>query len=161
MKQETVSGSGISWAICKSAPRSREITTPAPHDSVFYRPDALPAAQPAASKHWRQSKALTVLNTQQYNHNCHHCVTSTLLGSVIIMCLCLSINWHISKKHTPKLHEIFCVHCTGRVTIPSPSNSMKAVAFAHNGLFLKYPPLLLQLLFWRSGLTFRSYCSLG
>ena len=29
--QETVSGSGISWAICKSAPRSRQITTPAPH----------------------------------------------------------------------------------------------------------------------------------
>ena len=40
-KQETVSGSGISWAICKSAPRSRQITTPAPHHSVFYRPDAL------------------------------------------------------------------------------------------------------------------------
>jgi len=30
LKQETVSGSGISWAICKSAPRSRQITTPAP-----------------------------------------------------------------------------------------------------------------------------------
>ena len=43
MKQETVSGSGISWAMCKSAPRSRQITTPAPHHSVFYRPDALPA----------------------------------------------------------------------------------------------------------------------
>jgi len=28
-------------------------TTPAPHHSVFYRPDALPAAQPTASKHWR------------------------------------------------------------------------------------------------------------
>ena len=27
-KQETVSGSSISWAICKSAPRSRQITTP-------------------------------------------------------------------------------------------------------------------------------------
>jgi len=39
-----VSGSGISWAICKSAPRSRQITMPAPHHSVFYRPDALPAA---------------------------------------------------------------------------------------------------------------------
>ena len=25
----------------------------APHRSVFYRPDALPAAQPTASKHWR------------------------------------------------------------------------------------------------------------
>ena len=53
LKQETVSGSGISWAICKSAPRSRQITTPAPHHSVFYRSDALPAAQPTASKNWR------------------------------------------------------------------------------------------------------------
>ena len=35
LKQETVSGSGISWAICKSAPRCRQITTPAPHHSVF------------------------------------------------------------------------------------------------------------------------------
>jgi len=48
-----VSGSDISWAICKSAPRSRQIATPAPHHSVFYRPDALPAAEPTASKHWR------------------------------------------------------------------------------------------------------------
>jgi len=44
-----VSGSGISWAICRSAPRSRQITIPAPHHSVFYRPDALPATQPTAS----------------------------------------------------------------------------------------------------------------
>jgi len=51
LKQETVSGSGISWAICKSASRSRQITMPAPHYSVFYSPDALPAAQPRASKH--------------------------------------------------------------------------------------------------------------
>ena len=41
LNQETVSGSGISWAICKSAPRSRQTTTPAPHHSVFYRPDAI------------------------------------------------------------------------------------------------------------------------
>ena len=34
--------------------RSRQITTPAPHHSVFYRPDAVPDAQPTASKHWRQ-----------------------------------------------------------------------------------------------------------
>ena len=53
LEQETVSGSGISWAVCKFAPRSRQITTPAPHRSVFYRPDALPAAQPTVSKHWR------------------------------------------------------------------------------------------------------------
>ena len=35
LKQETVHGSGISWAICKFAPRIRHITTPAPHHSVF------------------------------------------------------------------------------------------------------------------------------
>ena len=35
VKHEKVSGSGISWAICKSAPRSREITMPAPHHTVF------------------------------------------------------------------------------------------------------------------------------
>jgi len=53
LEQEIVSGSDISWAICKSAPHSRQITTPAPHHSVFYRLDALPAARPTASKHWR------------------------------------------------------------------------------------------------------------
>jgi len=31
LKQETVSGSGISWAECKSASRSRQITMPAPN----------------------------------------------------------------------------------------------------------------------------------
>ena len=59
LKQDTVSGNGISWAICKSAPRSRQITTPATHHSVFYRPDALPAAQPTVSKHW-SSDSLTM-----------------------------------------------------------------------------------------------------
>ena len=70
LKEETLSGSGISWAICKSAPRSRQITTPAPHRSVFYRPDALPATQPTASKHWRHTHAQhTVTQTK----NCAMC----------------------------------------------------------------------------------------
>jgi len=51
-----VSSSGISWAICKSASRSRQMTTTTPHHSFFYRLDALPAAQPTASKHWRDKK---------------------------------------------------------------------------------------------------------
>jgi len=55
LKQETVSGSGIRWDICKSTPHSRQITMPAPHRSVLYRPDALPVDQPTVSKHWRQS----------------------------------------------------------------------------------------------------------
>ena len=32
---KTVSGSGIGWTICKSEPRSKQITAPAPHHSVF------------------------------------------------------------------------------------------------------------------------------
>jgi len=44
-----VSGSGISWAMCKSAPRSRLDN----HATVFYRTDALPAIPPTASRHWR------------------------------------------------------------------------------------------------------------
>ena len=53
LKQETVIGSGVSWAIYKSAHLCRQITMPSPQHSVFYRPDALPATQPTASKHWR------------------------------------------------------------------------------------------------------------
>jgi len=68
VKQETVSGSGISWAICKSAPRSRQITTPALHHSVFYRPDALPATQPTASKHWRNQTLTRLFITSPTFH---------------------------------------------------------------------------------------------
>ena len=32
-----------------------KITMPAPLHSVFYRPDALPVAQPTSSKHWRHT----------------------------------------------------------------------------------------------------------
>ena len=62
LKQETVSGSGISWARCKSAPCSRQITTTASHHSVFYRPDALPATQSTASKHWREHRYQAIAN---------------------------------------------------------------------------------------------------
>ena len=49
LKQETVNGSGISWAICKSAPCSRQITTPAPHYSVFI--DWMPFLPPNQQRH--------------------------------------------------------------------------------------------------------------
>ena len=48
LKQETVSGSGISWTICKSAPRSRQITTPAPHRSGFLQAGC-PSCRPTNS----------------------------------------------------------------------------------------------------------------
>ena len=109
LKQETVSGSGISWAICKSAPRSRQITTPATHHSVFYRLDALPTAQPTASKHWKQSiNSALFTRWQQW---CGH-LLSVLQQLVIIslhhnniwpmfcgrhMCVCLTQPWVLRK----------------------------------------------------------------
>jgi len=67
LEQERVSGSGISWAICKSAPCPRQITMPASHCSIFYRPDALPATQPTASKHTSHYNFMFLL------HNCLLC----------------------------------------------------------------------------------------
>jgi len=100
LEEEIVSGSDISWAICKSAPRLRQIFMSAPHHSVFYRPDALPAAQPTVSKHWRKNGFLTFHKSKLHItysnllpnsvfkdpfHNCHSmcqkfnsCIRSTL-----------------------------------------------------------------------------------
>ena len=47
LKQETVSSSGISWAICKSATRSRQITTPAPFPQFLQA--GCPSRRPANS----------------------------------------------------------------------------------------------------------------
>jgi len=58
LEQETVSGSGISWATCKSAPRSRQITTPAPHHSVFLQAGC-PSCRPTNSV--KALKAVSVL----------------------------------------------------------------------------------------------------
>jgi len=57
MKQETVSGSGISWDICTSAPHSRQITMLAPHNSVFLQAEC-PSCRPTNSV-----KALKALST--------------------------------------------------------------------------------------------------
>ena len=55
LKQETVGGSGINRATCKSAPRSRQITTPAPHHSSFLQagcPSCCPTNSIKALKMW-------------------------------------------------------------------------------------------------------------
>jgi len=49
LEQETVSGSSISWAVCKSVPRSRQITTLAPHCSVTFLQAGCPSCRPTTS----------------------------------------------------------------------------------------------------------------
>jgi len=56
VNQEMIGGSRIGWTIRKSFPSHfRQITTPAPHHSNFYRPYALPDDQPTVSKHLKQN----------------------------------------------------------------------------------------------------------
>ena len=59
LKQETVSGSGISWAICKSAPRCRQVTMPAPHHSVFLQAGC-PSCYPANGNQSIEGKNRTI-----------------------------------------------------------------------------------------------------
>jgi len=51
--QVVVAPSGPYASYLHVAAESRRITMPSPHHSVFYRPDALPDAHAAVSKHWR------------------------------------------------------------------------------------------------------------
>ena len=70
LKQEKVSGSGISWAICKSAPRSRQITMPVPHHSHT-----------------------TVLIISAYRQACSFSDVSSLLLCWHIYIILVSLNW--------------------------------------------------------------------
>jgi len=124
LKQERVSGSGISWAICKSAPRSRQITTPAPHHSVFYRPDALPASQPTPSKHWRQTlstwavKANIIIYTEitGYTAALSHCLVTkhSILDIFVIM-----------FKLLCKIRKVFCQY------LPNDSELLNKILHAY------------------------------
>ena len=67
LKQETVSGSGISWGTCKSAPHSRQITMPVPHHSRFLQAGC-PSCRPTNSVKALKANALTVI--LQYNKVC-------------------------------------------------------------------------------------------
>ena len=64
LKQETVCDSGICWAERKSAPRSRQITMPAPHRSVFLQAGC-PSCCPTNSV--KALKALLIPNHDKNN----------------------------------------------------------------------------------------------
>jgi len=66
LKQDTVSGSVISWTICKCAPRCRQMTMPAPHHSIFTgRMPFLPPNQQ------RQSTELVFSGYRNVQITCH------------------------------------------------------------------------------------------
>jgi len=65
-----VSGSGIHWAICKSALSSRQITTPAPHHSVFLQarcPSCRPTNSVKALKAYPLKALSSIGNIQHWS----------------------------------------------------------------------------------------------
>ena len=67
----TVSGSGISLAVCKSAPCPRQITMPAPHHSVFTgrMPFLLPNQQRQSTEGIKHSKFTRHQNSFMAKHS--------------------------------------------------------------------------------------------
>ena len=67
-----MSSSGISWAICKSAPCSRQVTTPVPHHSVFLQAGC-PSCHPTNVKALKVKKmSIWSLTYQQSVFKCYH-----------------------------------------------------------------------------------------
>jgi len=99
--------SAISWAICKSAPRSRQTTKPAPHHSVFYRPDALPATQPTASKHWKKVQGKISKTTPR--HLSRVTTIASMIGRVSeCACTAIAVGW--CRRHWSGNWRMFWQH---------------------------------------------------
>ena len=96
LKQDTVSGSGISSAVCKSAPRSRQIATPAPHHSSFL-PAGCPSCRPTNSV-----KALKGWHYQLWinSSTCHDQLSIKPRVACLVM---WSSDWRLTKQQTNQL----------------------------------------------------------
>ena len=96
-----MNGSGISWAICKSARCSRQLTMPAPHHSVFYRPEALPATQPTASKHRRNRQS-----TEGIFSNVSEMIMMTKMNAdLIVSSVALELSLHDDHAQSGEEHQ--------------------------------------------------------
>ena len=136
-----ISGSGISWAVCKSASRSRQIITPGPHHSVFYRPDALPATQPTASKH------RSGIQLERFDCNHTHTQTQTRVPltvttarvEYVLPSRLLATHWYLPA----------CESCTGQIVsrlstrrvMPSPPGGRTMLSTSSAGNTFKTPLL--------------------
>ena len=105
LKQETVSGSGISWAICKSAFRSRQITMPVPyHSSLTDRMPFLPPNQQRQSTEGKIHIVHIVVYILMFHHN--HKTTSVCSLHVFTSTIWASVTQHSPERQTiPDINE--------------------------------------------------------
>ena len=82
LKQETVSGSGIRWVICKSAPRSSQISTPAPHRSLFLQA-RYPSFRLKSRKKQKQQEKTTTKST---NYRSNWIEITQIMAMTVYLC---------------------------------------------------------------------------
>jgi len=95
LKQETMSGSGISWAICMSAPHSWLITMPAPHHWVFYCTSCRPTNSVKALANHENIKYLWLQTVHELN---------------VIFCTCICLQLAVTAStiiHSRRFFPIF------------------------------------------------------
>jgi len=87
LKWETLSGSGISWAICKSAFRSRLINTPAPRQFLQARCPS-----------WRPTNSVKALKAW---HSCYLYLISAILNMFTCFCCRIRCNdaFQVGRRH--------------------------------------------------------------
>ena len=86
LKQEVLSGSGISRAVCKSAPRSRQITTPATHQ--------------AGCPSYRPTNSVKALKTEYYSVLCGVLLCGLPLAAGVEVRYVLPVLWMTSYLRT-------------------------------------------------------------
>jgi len=104
---------------------------PASHHSVFFRLDVLSAAQPTASKHWQQVKALKTVNKWQTNGN-----------PLWFYCFC-RFRWAAFVVHR---------HCDPSITW-NGSSSLPALSKQQMTVISLLTNLLLSVYIWPTSLT--------
>jgi len=88
MKEEMTGWQCISGTICKSfAPCCRQITTPAPHHSILYRPDAFPGAQFLNQQCQNTEGNNVVMNSNCVNTKLLKIQLATINGEVLQACI--------------------------------------------------------------------------
>ena len=110
-----MSGSGISWAICKSAPRSRQITTPVPH-------------APSSVEHYSDDVSSTIycslFSVVQFSCEAA-CVASTFFGRELEIS---GFTWFDSRGlEFDQNHWLLTLHAPGSdvYDVPPPADAMK------------------------------------
>jgi len=123
-----VSGSGISWAICKYVPCSRQSNHASTPPLCFLQASALPAAQPTASKHWRQNTVYEYKNKEQRNAS-WICVLPVLIrmlcvGAKLIQCI-FKLAWKFVVSAEWKSADLLSSCCSHQAVPSSLSHTYR------------------------------------